>query len=502
MKLFYTILFSSLISVSFSQKITYSVEDRDDTRDMRYEIVGRMNGNFLIYKASAITHYLCVFDQDMKQISKEKLDFITDRVFNIDFLQYQDFVYLFYQYQKRNIIYNMAVKVDATGKKLSEPMQLDTTDSREVQNNKIYQFVQSADKQKIMFFKINSYNEKKHIITTFLYNKDLTLLNKATEDVPMRERNTFLTCFELDNKGNFLFFKATGTVNNDNIVQLVLISKPSDSTTFKYINLKQLSNVFLDEIKMKADNATNKFIITSFYGTKRRGDIQGLYISVFDANTNTETVSTTTVFDGDFRNDAKGDLGVKQAFNDYFIKQIIPKKNGGFLLCAESEYTSSRGGDNYNRWDYMNPYNMNTGGFYSFGASPYYPWGRGYNSFNITRYFCDNVAIASLDSTGKIEWNNVIRKSQFDDNTDTYLSYGMFNAGNQLKFLFNQLERQELILTEQSVNPDGQITRSNTLKNLDKGYTFMPRHAKQVGAKQIIVPCMYHAFLCFAKIDY
>jgi hypothetical protein len=78
----------------------------------------------------------------------------------------------------------------------------------------------------------------------------------------------------------------------------------------------------------------------------------------------------------------------------------------------------------------------------------------------------------------------------------------MFNAGSQLKFLFNQLERQELILTEQSINPDGQITRSSTLKNLDKGYVFMPRHAKQVGAKQIIVPCMYHSFLCFAKIDY
>jgi len=503
MKLFYSLLFLFTSSITFSQKITYTEPDRDDARDMHHEIIGRMNGNILVYKAYSTLHFICVFDQEMKQIAKEKLDYITDRVFNVDFIQYPDYAFLFYQYQKRNIIYNMAVKVDAMGKKIGEPMQLDTTDSRDVQNNKIYQFVQSADKQKIMFFKVNTYHDKEHTITTFLYNKDLTLINKAQEKVPMRDRNSFLTAFELDNKGNLLFFKATGTVNNDNITQLVLINKQVDSTNFKYINLKAINNIFLDEVKMKADNLTNKFIITSFYGTKRRGDIQGLYISVFDANTNIETVSTIAAFDGEFRNDAKGDLGIKQAFNDYFIKQIIPKKNGGFLLSAESEYSSSRGGDNYNRWDYVNPYNSyGSGSFYSFGSSPYYPWGRGYNSYNITKYFCDNIAIACFDSSGKIEWNNVIRKSQFDDNSDVYLGYGMFNAGNQLKFLFNQLERGDQILTEQSINPDGQITRSSTLKNLDKGYIFMPRHAKQVGAKQIIVPCMFRSLLCFAKIDY
>lgn len=504
MKFLLSCFFTWVTAICFSQKISYTEPDRDDARDMQYEIIGKMNGNILVYKASSNTHYICVFDAAMKQLVKEKLDYITDRVFNVDFIAYADYAFLFYQYQKRNIIYNMAVKVDAMGKKVGDAIQLDTTDSRDVQNNKIYQFVQSADKQRLMFFKINTYHDKKHTITTFLYDKNLTLLNKAVEDVPMRERNGYLTAFEIDNKGNFIFFKAVGTANNDNITQLVLITKPADSTNFQYINLKQIPNIFLDEIKVKADNAINKFIITSFYGVKRRGDIQGLYISIFDANKNLETLSAIAAFDGDFRNDAKGDAGVKQAFNDYFIKQIIPKKNGGFLFSAESEYSSTRGGNNYNRWDYNNPFNSyGSGGFYSFG-SPYssYPWNRSYNNYNITKYYCDNIAIASFDSTGKIEWSNVINKSQYDDNSDANLGYGMFNAGSQLKFLFNVNERQQLILNEQSLNPDGQIVRSSTLKNLDKGYVFMPKYAKQVGAKQIIVPCLNRNSLCFAKIDY
>ena len=40
------------------------------------------------------------------------------------------------------------------------------------------------------------------------------------------------------------------------------------------------------------------------------------------------------------------------------------------------------------------------------------------------------------------------------------------------------------------------------IKNMDKGYDFMPRHAKQIGARQAIVPCQYRGFTCFAKIEF
>jgi hypothetical protein len=50
--------------------------------------------------------------------------------------------------------------------------------------------------------------------------------------------------------------------------------------------------------------------------------------------------------------------------------------------------------------------------------------------------------------------------------------------------------------------PTGKITRNPTLKNLDKGYEFMPRLGKQVSARQMIIPCVYRNFLCFSKIDF
>ena len=107
-----------------------------------------------------------------------------------------------------------------------------------------------------------------------------------------------------------------------------------------------------------------------------------------------------------------------------------------------------------------------------------------------------------IDKDGKLGWSNVVHKSQFDDETDNFLSYQIMNAGGELHFLFNELERRNQLISDQSILPDGTLKRNPTLKSLDKGYQFMPRLAKQVAARQIIVPCTLRNYVCFAKIDY
>jgi hypothetical protein len=108
----------------------------------------------------------------------------------------------------------------------------------------------------------------------------------------------------------------------------------------------------------------------------------------------------------------------------------------------------------------------------------------------------------SFNAAGKVEWSNVIRKSQFDDNTDNFIGYGVLNTGDKAHFLFNIQEKRTMILTDQSLSPDGQIDRNPTFKNVENGYEFMPRHSKQVGARQLIVPCQIRGATCFAKVEF
>lgn len=487
----------------FAQQITYSEPDREDARAMGFEVIGKMNGKILVYKNYRDLNFISVFDNNMKMVQKQKLTYLPERMLSTDFLIYPDYAYMFYQYQRRNVVYAMAVKLDANGNKIGEPIQLDTTTNMRSSSTKVYSLMSSDDKQKIMIFKISSQNEKMHILTTLLFDKELNLLKKSRVGVDMPQRNDFLSEFIIDGDGDLACIRASGTSQNDNINKVTLVTKKAGEDNIRMTDLS-IKGIYLDDIRIKADNLNRHYIITSYYSKLRRGNIDGLYYYLWDKDAQKEMLNTTTSFNDEFRADAKGDGNLKTAFNDFFLKNIILRKDGGFIVISEAAYSSTRG-NTLSRWDYLygSPY-WSQLDYYSWNSPlGYYPWWRSpsFNT-NLTRYYADNITVISFDPSGKMEWSNVIRKSQYDDNTDNFIGFGMLNAGDRLNFLFNIQEKRDNVLSDQSISPNGQINRNPTFKNLDRGYSFMPRHAKQVGARQLIIPCQYRGYTCFAKIDY
>jgi hypothetical protein len=311
----------------------------------------------------------------------------------------------------------------------------------------------------------------------------------------------FLGEFHLDNDGDLVFVKGF-KVNNENIGSASFVIKHARADSFMYKELN-LEKTYLDEIHIKPDNYNKRYFITSFYYKQRRGNTDGYYFYIWDKQTEKPVVEDTITFSEELRKEAKGNSTVKMAFNDHFIREIITRRDGGFIIGSEAYYTTSRGGT-WNRWNYMygSPFIRPIDYYY---YSPYYSnyWGnsRWYDAQNV-RYQADNIVVMSFDKNGKPEWSNVITKEQYDDQTDDLLSYQIMNTGGQLHVLFNNMEKRIQLLNDFSITPDGKINRSPTLKNLDKGYEFMPKYAKQVSSRQIIVPCLYRNYICFAKLDY
>ena len=487
-----------------AQKIVYSEPDRDDTRRMDFEIAGKIGNNFLLYKNTRNKVWISVLDNDMKELAKVEQDYVpdNDRMINVEFFPYNDFCYMIYQYQKKNVVYCMASKIGSDGNKIGNVIELDTTHIGFSANNKIYTVLASEDKSKMIVFKINSKNKKSYLMTTLLMNDKLKLLKKSRLAVSMEERNDYINDFYLDNDGDMVFSKFFRS-SNDNISKAAFVVKyaQADTLTMKDLNIDK---TWLDEIHIKVDNYNKRYILTSFYFQERKGNIDGFYFYVWDKTTSHPFFETTYVFTDEFRKEARGDASVKMAFNDNFIKNIITKKDGGFIIGTEAYYTTSRF-NNWNRWDYLygSPYmsSLNNNNYYSPYYSNYFSNSR-FNNSQAVRYHADNISVLSFDNKGKLEWNNVMGKSQYDDESDDLLSYQLVNTGGQVHFLFNQQERRNNLLSDYSISPDGTMTRSPTLKNLDKGYEFMPQYGKQVSSRQMIVPCLYRNYICFAKIDY
>jgi hypothetical protein len=438
----------------------------------------------------------------MQQIAKVKQDYLPDmdRMINVEFFPYNDFCYMIYQYQRKNIVYCMAAKIDGNGKKIGEVMELDTTKLGFASNNKIYTVLSSEDKSRIIVFKVNSKNRSKYVISTMLMDDKLNSLKKSRLFMPMDDRDDFLGEFNLDNEGDLVFSKFYRG-NNDNVTKAAFVIKyaQADSFSMKPLNLEKTN---LDEIRIKVDNANKRYFLTSFFYKQKRGNIDGLYYYVWDKQSGQLVTENTYTFSDELRREARGDANVRTAFNDYFIRNIITRKDGGFIIGSEAYYTTSRF-SNWNRWDYM--YRSSFFGpldYYSY--SPYYNnwWGNRWSGNQAVRHHADNIAVLSFDKDGKLEWSNVMVKEQFDDQADDHLSYQLMITGGELHFLFNMQEKRTPLLNDYSITPDGKINRNPTLKNLDKGYEFMPRYGKQVSARQVIIPCVYRNYICFAKIDY
>ena len=143
-----------------SQRIYYSEPGRDDYRQVNFEIIGKVGANIVIYKNYRSKNDLSIFDNEMKLKDKINLDFLPDKLINVDFVPYPDFFYMVYQYQKRNIVYCSVVKMDGAGQKLVGPVEIDTTQIN-TSDNKIYSTIYE-DKRHIMVFKINKHNEKNY----------------------------------------------------------------------------------------------------------------------------------------------------------------------------------------------------------------------------------------------------------------------------------------------------------------------------------------------------
>ena len=495
---FSTALFNSING----QRILISEPDREDSRRMNFEIIGKMANNYLIYKNIRSDNFICLYDNEMKMIKKVKHEYLPDeRMINVDFFPYPDFIYMIYQYQKRNIVHCMGVKLDGMGQKISDPVELDTALIGGSANNKIYTTLSSEDKQKIIIFKINSKNRNRFVITTNLYNQKLELIKRTILPMPMDERNDHLGEFAVDNEGHLVFSKFYRT-SNESISKAYMILKRAEQDSFTYYPLN-LEKMYLDELRIKVDNTNQRYLLSAFYYNQKRGNIEGLYFLAMNKNNWQPELEKSFVFTEDLRQEARGESNIKTAFNDYFIRNIIIKKDGGFLVDAESYYTTSRSSA-FNRWDYIygSPFSYPYDYYF---YSPYYSswwWRRSGMGNQAVRYHADNVAIFSFSNKGDLEWSNVIRKDQFDDESDDRISYNVMNTGGQLHFLFNMQEKRNLLLNDFSLSPNGQVNRNPTLKGLDKGHEFMPKYGKQISARQFIVPCFYRNFICFAKVEF
>lgn len=504
MRIRYILQFFALLlcsTVATAQKVTYSEPERDDYKSTEFEIIGKISGNILVYKADRGDYNISVYDNGMQLKDRVKLDFLPKKLISVDFVNYGDKAYMIYQFQRKDAVYSFCGIVNSMGVFESAPMMVDSTRIGNFsKDNKVYSVEVSEDKSRILVYKINQDKEDNHVFYTFLYDSAFNLVNNSRVSLPMETKRHFLSNFNLNNDGDLIFTKLERTTNRDYITSGKVVIKRAVVDDFEYQDFES-KGLLLDEVKLKLDNQDKQALVTAFYYKQKRGNVEGLYMLRLDYGKRERLFEKQVAFSAELKQSARGESSTSAAFNDYFIRKVINTKNGGFLLTAEAYYTTSRT-QPWNRWNYMYGGFGGYSPYYYSPYSPYYYNPYGWNDSQGTRYHYDNVAILSFDDQGELQYSNFVHKSQFDDGADLYLSYMLVNVGSELHFLFNELDRRQYVLSENTIGPDGKVNRMPTLRNLDKGFTWMPRYGKQISGRTVLIPCIYRNYICFAKIDF
>ena len=487
---------------SFGQRIIYSDPEKDDNRRLNFEIIGRVGGNFLVFKNNRARSWISVMDEEMQVTNKEELGYLPnpDKTINVDFFAYPEHSWMIFQYERKNVVYCVAAKLDKLGKRMGELIELDTTHIGFTSDNRLYAVAGSEDKRKIALVKINTRDRGLYRMSTLLFNEQMDLIKKYEHFIPMEDRNVQLGDIELDNEGSLVMTRFQRTFNDNISNAALLYLKPGVDTLVSYP--LSIDGNWLDNLRLKIDNYNKRYILTSLFSRERRAGIDGCYFLIYHKPTASPQVEQLYTFSDQLRQEAKGNATTKTAFNDYFIRHLISRRDGGLLIGSESYYTTSRA-NTWNRWDYL--YGSPFWGMNNFYVSPYSNrmwWGSVPRNQQAVRFHADNVLLQSFSPSGQLEWSQVISKSQFDDETDDLLSFQLMNTGGELHVLYNQQERRDKLLSDIVIRADGQAARNPALKNLDNGHQFMPARGKQVSSRIMIIPTVYRGYICFAKVEY
>ncbi len=423
----------------------------------------------------------------MRLLATIALDFFPQKIYETKFINYDDQITVLFQAVQSNYVVQYAVRLDSKARMLQKPVALDSVRTGWFGPTKSYfSYVVSNDKERIMVYGLGSNKSDKSAgLTTILLDKQLNVLSKTT---PVFEQDTDFVLGQsiLGNEGTLYLSGYTEDGSKGYSATARVIKLPPGSDVFQTVRLP-LNNTFISGMYIKLDDQKNEIYIGAFYSEKKTGNIDGAVYGLYNPAQDAMPIFKMIPFDDQLRN-ATDDRNKKKAFNDYDVKNIIVKNDGGFILVSESFYMATR-----------TSYGSGYGGFYSSYYNYNYP---GMNT-SVREYVYGDIMVLDYDGDGNRKWQNFIRKEQYSqEDGGLFSSYGLLNSGASLVFLYNDFSSNKSTLNLAAVDVSGNLQ----LKKLNAGNgadgDWLPCSGKQTDATELVIPVLRKNNLSFVKMSF
>lgn len=484
-KIFRFFLLSLLCTASFSgalaQQVQYSAYSDFSIKDGNIAVVGKTGGRIYTFRGDANGYFLDAWNDSMQLVATVILDFLPSKIYDTQFSIAGDSITLLYQYLQGRDLFMYGALLDGQGRLLHRPLKLDQKRTGFLGvGTEYYNFLVSDDKRSLSVFSVT--DDTRELETkAVIFRNDLSNLRRISSTVK-RAGNLLAVRPVLTNKGDLVIPVRQATGRRDAYDKLFLLRFAENSKAPSVIPVP-LTDAFVEEPFIRTAPGDGHVYVAAFYATRKNGNPDGLLYAGFDGQTFDSIRQIQVPFDDRLRA-MTGERSLRHAFANQHLRQLIIRNDGGFVAISEENY-------------------VNTRSSYSPGWGYYSVYGPFMGGPQVREYFYNDILALSVDSSGAMQWPSFIRKEQYSqEDGGLFSSFAFVNTGASLGFLYNNFNQQRSSITLVQVADDGLQQSRNFDIEGELAPDWVPRMAKQVSAREVIVPCLMRKKICFARVSF
>lgn len=472
-------LFSVICTFTLqAQEVIYSKYDKFDYRTGEFSVVGKAGKKLYVYRGSAEGYYIDAYDPSMERLATVILDFMPKRTFGTRFITYNDKMIVLYQESARNEVVQYAAMLDVDGRLKKGPVEIDRVSTAFLGGRSgLYSYAISPDKEQIIVYGANT---KRIMLDARIIWLDTALQKQSVSEIRFEADNDVAFGNAIaDNSGKFFLPAYTPFGSRDYADRVWMLSASVGATAFNSAELP-IGEMYASGTYMELAKSADRIYVGGFYSDRKNGHFEGIIYTYYDVATNEFRDYKAIPFSDRLRN-GSGERNKKRAFNDYRVRQLIVRNDGGFVMIAEDFYVTIR--NNYNQ---------------GFG---YYSWYYPTMSSSVREYTYGDIIAISCNGDGKPEWAKFIRKYQYSqEDGGLFSSYALVNTGGSLGFLYNDFNLNKSRIQVASINSMGEVNVATLRKTGDNPPDWLPKSGMQVSANEFVAPCLKRNEICFAKV--
>ncbi len=466
--LYFLVLLLTLSRNINGQKISVAPE-LDVRNDDMFALIGNIDNKILTFRSNDRKYILNIFDRNLNRYTTRPLTFEKKKIKIVSISNNKDSWVLVYSYlDKKKEIVN-AYRYDNIGNRIDSNQIFIT--KRDILNRK-FRFTESEDEKQLLLFR------KKDNSSMLFIRINVDSLTKTYSKLIAFEDIKISTDFRkvlISNKGVFYtIFEKIPSIFSKSKHKIIVNSFNNELEEYKTININL--DFKTNKFKSKYDNI-NEILNIAGTTTKSYSDKSvGYYI--FKLNRNLELLTKIiNKYKAGFLKDfyRLRNKKPKKYINNFYIKEILFRNDGGTILVFEKKEIISR----------QNNIRRNR----SFRSN--------------TDYLFEELGLISIHEDGQYFWHKIIPKYQFSSNDyGLYSSVFIFKTPSLLKLIFNDEIKDQNQIMMYSVNPLGKTDRRSIFSTELYDLNLAFEKSLQISGNKLIVPSYKNDRLKLVMIEF